>query len=92
MNASLNGNVYVKTRLTKPATCLYLKAPSLSSTKDITIGGYKFVGNSHEPIGTYTTFKILFDSATNSYPVPLKYAEAVLCWTDNTDPFPTGKF
>jgi hypothetical protein len=42
-------------------------------------------------VGTYKTFTIPFDYATNSYPIPIKYAQAVLCWVDNAGPtFPTG--
>ena len=42
-NASLNGKVLVKSELTSVLKCFYMEASSLTD-KEITIGGYKFIG------------------------------------------------
>lgn len=46
MNANASGNVEITLQYASGMRCMYLSAPSLSSTTNITFAGMNFVGNS----------------------------------------------
>jgi hypothetical protein len=62
--------------------CLYLSAPTLASTANVTWAGYSFIGGSSVPQGNYTIFQY-FSPNNGSYLIPLNYSQAALCYLGN---------
>jgi hypothetical protein len=75
---SANGTVDVKISYTTGIRCMYLSAPSLSSTSGISLNGYTFTSNSSYPQGEFVMKTILVGS-NGMYSVPLNYSEVVYC-------------
>jgi hypothetical protein len=75
---SANGTVDVKMSHTTGIRCMYLSAPSLSSTSGISLNGYTFTSNSSYPQGEFV-MKTILVSSNGMYSVPLSYSEVVYC-------------
>ena len=83
-NAS--GIVVIEANYTDRIECLYLSAPSLSSTTGVTLAGFSFIGGNSTPQGNYTV--IAYDHVNYSYNIPVNYSQAVMCFLGN----PNTKF
>ena len=61
-------------------TCIYMKAPSLSSkANDIMLGGYQYRPNNSTPVGTFQSTQYAYDYSVMGYRVNIRYAQAVVC-------------
>jgi hypothetical protein len=78
INTNSSGTVEVKASSNDYFECLYLSAPSLTSTTGITLAGYTFNGGSATPVGNFTTLK--FYNQNGSYFINLNYSQAALCY------------
>ncbi len=83
-NTTLNGTVLVKSQLTGVMKCIYMEAPSLSAKDGITIAGYNYIGGNATVNGTFVQKKIQYNHAAEGYQIPIKYAQAVLCETEDS--------
>lgn len=79
-STSANGTVDVKISITTGLRCMYLSAPSLSSTEGISFNGYSFVSNSSVPVGEFVSKTFVIDS-NGMYSIPLNYSQAAYCKT-----------
>ena len=94
-NTTLNGTVLIKSELTGDMTCIYMEAPSLSSKTGITIAGYNYQASNTSINGTFYNKIINYSKADSGYQIPIKYAQAVYCTTEDSKfkwPFATKIF
>lgn len=56
----------------------------MTATDGITIAGYNFAGGNSSVNGTYTQKKLQYNYGAEGYMIPIKYAQAVLCETDDS--------
>lgn len=82
-NASRSGTVGVRMTDTTGLQCVYVSAPSLSSTSGFSFGGYSFVSNTSVPEGLFSQVEVLADGS-GIYNVPLNYSQMAFCRTFDT--------
>jgi hypothetical protein len=81
-NSSLDGDVRVKVAASEDEKikCTYLEAPSLHSKVDeITIGGYQYKENDHNPQGSYKYKTFDYNSEHQAFDIRIKYAQVAVC-------------
>lgn len=87
-NPALNGKVNVQLQSTASALlrCIYMSAPSLDSTSsDMEIGGYKYMGDSSFPQGNYEEIKYEYNPSIFGYAVNISYAQICICSIPNVN-------
>lgn len=79
-NAS--GFIQVVANTTDIMQCMYLTAPRLNATNNISWAGLNFIGGSSVPQGNYTIFSYSANS-TGIFNIPLNYSQATMCFFSN---------
>lgn len=87
-NTLLTGVVNIKVRADPSTrmTCVYMKAPSLTSKADqMSIGGHTYIGGTFVPQGSYDKHTFTYDAGIKGYSIPLSYAQVALCEIPNAN-------
>jgi hypothetical protein len=77
-NPNITGVVEVTLDYPDGMRCLYLSAPDLSSTSNITFAGMYFVGNNSNYVGAFH-YLDFYPSPSQMYSISLNYSQAVVC-------------